>query len=154
MATTAKKTTTAAKNTGKAAGGTKQRSGPAGTRPKGGGGTRSAKGRSTTRSTASRGKASQEETTGPGGLHMHTAHASIPIPYLTRKDVAANVQAAESAMPSMQQVRIPPPERLVFYGGLGALAVVGAVEWPVAAAIGVATMVARRGRRRSGAKKS
>ncbi|GHH82182.1 hypothetical protein GCM10018793_41390 [Streptomyces sulfonofaciens] len=79
-------------------------------------------------------------------LHMHTAHPSIPVPYVTRADLSANVHAAESALPD---VRMPPPERLAFYGGLGALAVAGAVEWPVAAAIGVATVIARRGRRGS-----
>jgi len=77
-------------------------------------------------------------------LHMHTAHASIPVPYVTKGDLSANVRAAESALP---EVKLPPPERLAFYGGLGALAVLGAVEWPVAAAIGAATVVARRNKR-------
>jgi hypothetical protein len=39
---------------------------------------------------------------------------------------------------------LPPPERLVFYGGLGVAAVLGAIDWPVAAAIGLGTMIARR----------
>jgi hypothetical protein len=39
---------------------------------------------------------------------------------------------------------LPPPERLVFYGGLGIAAVLGAIDWPVAAAIGIGTMIARR----------
>jgi hypothetical protein len=42
--------------------------------------------------------------------------------------------------------RLPPPERLAFYGGLGAAAVVGVIGWPVAAAIGVGTAIARRAR--------
>ncbi|WUH89482.1 hypothetical protein OG900_04480 [Streptomyces sp. NBC_00433] len=79
------------------------------------------------------------------GLHMHKAHASIPLPYVTPGDLSANVRAAgESILPDMS---LPSPERLAFYGGLGALALVGAVEWPVAAAIGAATVVARRGKR-------
>lgn len=78
------------------------------------------------------------------GMHVHTAHPSISIPYVTREDISANMRAAGSALPD---VKLPPPERLAFYGGLGVLAVAGAVEWPVAAAIGVATMVARRSRR-------
>jgi hypothetical protein len=49
---------------------------------------------------------------------------------------------------------LPPPERLVFYGGLGVAAVLGAIDWPVAAAIGLGTMIARRtgmgGMRRTG----
>jgi hypothetical protein len=39
---------------------------------------------------------------------------------------------------------LPPPERLAFYGGLGVAAVLGAIDWPVAAAIGIGTMIARR----------
>lgn len=39
---------------------------------------------------------------------------------------------------------LPPPERLAFYGGLGVAAVLGAIDWPVAAAIGLGTMIARR----------
>jgi hypothetical protein len=42
--------------------------------------------------------------------------------------------------------RLPPPERLAFYGGLGAAAVFGVIGWPVAAAIGVGTAIARRAR--------
>jgi hypothetical protein len=39
---------------------------------------------------------------------------------------------------------LPPPERLAFYGGLGIAAVLGAIDWPVATAIGLGTMIARR----------
>ncbi|MBB6476328.1 hypothetical protein [Sphaerisporangium rubeum] len=42
---------------------------------------------------------------------------------------------------------LPPPERMLYYGALGALAVFGLVEWPVAAAIGAGTMLAQRARR-------
>jgi hypothetical protein len=41
---------------------------------------------------------------------------------------------------------LPPPERLIYYGGLGALAMLGFIEWPVAAAIGAGTMIAQRAR--------
>ncbi|TNY34677.1 hypothetical protein EIO00_22610 [Thermomonospora catenispora] len=40
---------------------------------------------------------------------------------------------------------LPPPERLAFYGGLGAMAAFNVISWPVAAAIGVGTAIARRG---------
>jgi hypothetical protein len=46
---------------------------------------------------------------------------------------------------------LPPPERLLFYGGLGVAAVLGAIDWPVAAAIGLGTMIARRTGRGMGA---
>jgi hypothetical protein len=42
--------------------------------------------------------------------------------------------------------RLPPPERLAFYGGLGAAAVFGVIDWPVAVAIGVGTAIARQAR--------
>ncbi len=40
--------------------------------------------------------------------------------------------------------RLPSKERLGYYAGLGALAAVGVIEWPVAAVIGVGMAVARR----------
>ncbi|WP_157877382.1 hypothetical protein [Streptomyces odonnellii] len=98
------------------------------------------------------------ETRAGGGLRMHTLHADLPIPYLTASDITANARAAGSkltppkpplpSMPSMPP--LPPPKRLAFYGGLGALAVLGALDWPVAVAIGAATVVARSGRRGEG----
>jgi hypothetical protein len=91
--------------------------------------------RTTTR--APRSRASSGE-----GLHVHTAHPKVPIPYLTPGDMSANVRAVGSKMPPL-----PPPKRLAFYGGLGALAAFGAVDWPVALAIGAAAVVARGGRR-------
>ncbi|GAA0941100.1 hypothetical protein GCM10009550_11020 [Actinocorallia libanotica] len=39
---------------------------------------------------------------------------------------------------------LPPKERLGYYAGLGALAAVGVIEWPVAAVIGVGMAIARR----------
>jgi hypothetical protein len=39
---------------------------------------------------------------------------------------------------------LPPPERLAFYGGLGLAATLGAIDWPVAAAVGLGTIIARR----------
>lgn len=40
----------------------------------------------------------------------------------------------------------PATKDLVFYGGLGALTVAGALEWPVALAVGGATWLLRSGR--------
>lgn len=73
-------------------------------------------------------------------VQMHTAHAELPIPYFTPGDLTANAHVIGSRLPTLP---LPPPKRLAFYGGLGALAVVGALDWPVAAAIGAATAVAR-----------
>jgi hypothetical protein len=86
-----------------------------------------------------------------GALHMHTAHANVPIPYFTPGDLGANAKAATSKLPALTRLPgMPPPRRLAFYGGLGALVVTGLVDLPVAAAIGVATLVARGGRREEG----
>ncbi|MCW2861603.1 MAG: hypothetical protein JWP48_3311 [Actinoallomurus sp.] len=73
---------------------------------------------------------------------------NVPVPVLTPHLKVMHVPA-----PGMSYVGeagrvvagfLPPPERLVFYGGLGIAAVLGAIDWPVAAAIGLGTMIARR----------
>ena len=73
-------------------------------------------------------------------VQMHPAHADLPIPYFTPGDLTANAHVIGSRLPTLP---LPPPKRLAFYGGLGALALVGALDWPVAAAIGAAAAVAR-----------
>jgi hypothetical protein len=82
-------------------------------------------------------------------LHMHRAHPTLP--YMTAGDLKASAQAMTSRLPSLpRQDRLPsfPGRDLLFYGGLGALTVAGALEWPVALAIGGATYVLRgRGRK-------
>ncbi|MGW0446802.1 hypothetical protein ACWDWV_15720, partial [Streptosporangium sandarakinum] len=71
--------------------------------------------------------------------HMH-------LPHINRQEAGHAVDTARSLL--------PPPERLVYYGGLGALAVAGLIEWPVAAAIGVGTVIAQRARRERAASPS
>jgi hypothetical protein len=44
---------------------------------------------------------------------------------------------------------LPPVERLLYYGGIGTAAVVGALEWPVAVAAGAGVWVATRTRRQA-----
>ena len=75
---------------------------------------------------------------GKRGLSVHTLDAPIHIPYLTPADVRANARAATSWLPPL-----PPTRDLAFYGGLGALAVAGALDWPVALAVAGATAVVR-----------
>lgn len=67
-------------------------------------------------------------------LTPHLKMLHVPTPGKTYVEDAGRVVAGY----------LPPPERLAFYGGLGVAAVLGAIDWPVAAAIGVGTMVARR----------
>jgi hypothetical protein len=39
-----------------------------------------------------------------------------------------------------------PSGQLLFYGGLAGVAAFGIIDWPVAAAIGIGTVIARRSR--------
>ncbi len=83
---------------------------------------------------------------------------SVPVPVLT-----PHVKVVHVPAPGMSYVGdagrmmvgyLPPPERLAFYGGLGIAAILGAIDWPVAAAIGVGTLMARRAGRARGALRS
>jgi len=48
--------------------------------------------------------------------------------------------------------QLPDRDQLALYGGLGAAAVIGMIDWPVAAAVAAGTLVARRARRSSGSR--
>lgn len=63
--------------------------------------------------------------------HMNVYRLHVPVP-----DVGAAGHAVTSRLPSREQT--------LFYGGLGAAAVFGVLEWPVAAAVGIGTEIARR----------
>jgi hypothetical protein len=66
----------------------------------------------------------------------------VPIPYLARDDAVSTNREATSRMPGM-----PSAKDTVFYGGLGVMAVAGALEWPVALAVGGATWLLRSRRK-------
>jgi hypothetical protein len=68
----------------------------------------------------------------------------VPIPVVTPHVKVLHVPVPGSGGGAR---RLPPPDRLVFYGALGAMAVFDVISWPVAAAIGAGTVVARRARR-------
>jgi hypothetical protein len=85
-------------------------------------------------------KAEEHPEKGGQVLHMHTAHPAVPVPYFTPEDLKTSAQAMASRL---QAFPTPPAKDLLFYGGLGAMAVAGALEWPIAAAIGGATLVVR-----------
>ncbi|MFI9603228.1 hypothetical protein ACWEQ7_09070 [Streptomyces sp. NPDC004069] len=67
-----------------------------------------------------------------GGAHWPTRmfHAPVPMPHVSLEKVTTR--------------------DLVFYGGLGALAVAGVLEWPVALAVGGATWLVRSRRKEQG----
>ncbi|MFI0445379.1 hypothetical protein [Actinomadura sp. 6N118] len=71
--------------------------------------------------------------------HVTVHRVHVPRPPLTGHEV---VDAGKSVTSFL-----PPPDRLAYFVGLGAMAVAGLVEWPVAAAIGVGVAVAKRGGR-------
>lgn len=80
----------------------------------------------------------------PGG----SAHGTVvELPFVTaefhRPDVRlpsrAEVEGVVGGVLGSVRENLPPPEQMVYYGGLATLAVFSVIEWPVAAAIGVGT---------------
>ncbi|BBZ62071.1 hypothetical protein BST34_05150 [Mycolicibacterium monacense DSM 44395] len=59
-------------------------------------------------------------------------------------ELVRRAQRFSVRLPLIGQVTVPPPDQLAFYGVLGVLAGVGAIEWPVAVAIGVGQAVVAR----------
>jgi hypothetical protein len=99
----------------------------------------------------------QEKRTGGGKVvHLHTAHAKVPIPYVTPGDAFSkirlpDVRTATSAAASVATTAasaatslLPSPRKLAFYGVLGGMTAAGAIGWPVAVAVGAATEVVTR----------
>ncbi|PWI11157.1 hypothetical protein DIZ27_07070 [Streptomyces sp. NWU339] len=84
----------------------------------------------------------EEKRTGGKLLQFRTAHARVPIPYVTPGDMFSD--ARKGAPASTATSLLPSPRKLAFYGLLGAMAVVEAVEWPIAVAVGAATEVITR----------
>jgi hypothetical protein len=83
---------------------------------------------------------------------------NVPVPVLT-----PHLKVLHVRTPGMSYVEdagrvvagyLPPADRLAFYGGLGVAAVLGAIDWPVAAAIGIGTMIARKTGRGAGGMRS
>jgi len=79
--------------------------------------------------------------------HAHTATVNMPF-------VTAQFRAPDLHLPkppemgaALRRARtfLPSPQQALYYGGLGLMAAFELVEWPVAAAIGVGTALARSG---------
>ncbi|GAA0330343.1 hypothetical protein GCM10010151_20230 [Actinoallomurus spadix] len=76
--------------------------------------------------------------------------AALPVPVVTphvkmlRIPLPTRGFALVGDMGRVAAAYLPPRDRLMFYGGLAAAAAIGVLDWPVAAAVGVGTMVARR----------
>ncbi|MET7466040.1 hypothetical protein [Nonomuraea sp. NPDC005501] len=68
----------------------------------------------------------------------HVSMPRLPVPRINRQEMGHAADVARSML--------PPPERVAYYGALGAMAVMGVIEWPVAAAIGAGAIIAQRAR--------
>ena len=87
-----------------------------------------------------------ERRTATVNLPFVTAQFRRPEMHVPRLPGRQEVGAAANVAQSF----LPPPERLVYYAGLGALAAFEVVEWPVAVAIAAGTAIAGRSRGRTG----
>ncbi|WP_449065844.1 hypothetical protein [Planomonospora algeriensis] len=87
------------------------------------------------------------EPRGAGSLTLTLPMITLEFrpPRVGGQEVGRAVGAARALLPAL-----PSRERLAYYGGLGALAAFGLLEWPVAAAIGVGTVIAQRSRNGGG----
>ncbi|MFI6788494.1 hypothetical protein ACIBG4_14320 [Nonomuraea sp. NPDC050383] len=75
----------------------------------------------------------------PRRVHLpHVSMPRLPVPRINRQEMGHAADVARSML--------PPPERVAYYGALGAMAVMGVIEWPVAAAIGAGAIIAQRAR--------
>jgi hypothetical protein len=85
--------------------------------------------------------------------------ATVNLPFMTAQFRVPEIRMPEIRIPEVHPPSredldsagrkamsvLPPPKTLLFFGGLAATAVVGAIEWPVAAAIGIGSALASRG---------
>lgn len=60
----------------------------------------------------------------------------VPAPRVSRQEMGALARGAGAMLPA--------PKEMAYYAGLGALAALELIEWPVAVAIGAGTVVARQ----------
>jgi hypothetical protein len=86
----------------------------------------------------------------PARTRVRGRGSVVPIPVLAPRIKVVRLRVPPPGLAYVEDAGrvvasyLPPPGRLAFYGGLGAAAVFGLIDWPVAAAIGLGTVVARR----------
>jgi hypothetical protein len=87
----------------------------------------------------------RDETGLLGWTSMTVPVVNVQVPMLRARVPGLGARAAEARW-AAQAVRanLPPTGRLLYYGGLGLMATVGVLEWPVAAAVGVGVWLAGR----------
>jgi hypothetical protein len=70
---------------------------------------------------------------------------NVRVPVLRARVPGLGARAAQTRWAAQAVwANLPPTERVLYYGGLGLLATVGVLEWPVAAAVGAGVWVAGR----------
>jgi len=93
-------------------------------------------------------KTAAQPTGGRTGMTVPLVNVRVPV---LRAHVPGADMAKQQTKWAAQTMRsyLPPVERLLYYGGLGTAAVVGALEWPVAVAAGAGVWVATHTRRQA-----
>ncbi|WP_249713781.1 hypothetical protein [Rhizomonospora bruguierae] len=74
---------------------------------------------------------------GPGGQPSGaTLQPAPPASEHARAAASSTSRSTEFTLPLLGTVKLPPADDLAFLGGIGVLALVGAVEWPIAVVLG------------------
>jgi hypothetical protein len=83
--------------------------------------------------------------------------ATVNLPFVTAQFRAPDLHMPRVHMPGRQEINstlrtvgsyLPPPRKVLYYGGLALAAALELIEWPVAAAVAVGTAVAGSGEKR------
>jgi hypothetical protein len=102
------------------------------------------KGKARPRARAKSAESKRATQTRHGAESTQEATIPIPVPAIHTKRVSVPATMGQAKQSVTGQLR--PSRGLLFYGGLAAVAAFGVIDWPVAAAIGIGTVIARRGR--------
>jgi hypothetical protein len=83
--------------------------------------------------------------------------ATVNLPFVTAQFRAPDLHMPRVHMPDRQEINstlrtvasyLPPPRKVLYFGGLALAAALEVIEWPVAAAVAVGTAVAGSGDKR------
>ncbi|MEV8511775.1 hypothetical protein [Dactylosporangium sp. NPDC051484] len=88
----------------------------------------------------------EERHDGHGGVRwgeLPLAHIRVPVVHLPMPSARPLIAEARWVLKAVAST-LPPPSRMLYYGGVGALAALGVIEWPVAGALAVGLWIAGR----------
>ncbi|MCH6166443.1 hypothetical protein [Pseudonocardia alaniniphila] len=93
--------------------------------------------------------ATTERAAGAEGRFAGRRSATVNLPFVTAQFLVPDLQLPSRAelgwVVHTARSMLPPGRSLLFFGGLAATAIVGIIEWPVAAAIGVGSALGGQG---------